>query len=129
MAAARKRRRRLGENPLKDTRAAIGISQKELAEELGLARTTIISAEQADPKPWILLACVGLGGIRLSGDRVGQLSGPRLTRIRTDMGLSAEELANRLGYAPSTINTWERSSPPLWAHPALVGLAVSLTRP
>lgn len=129
MAAVRKRRRRLGENPLRDVRAAIDISQKDLAEELGLARTTIISAEQVDPKPWLMLACVGLGCIRLSGDRVGQLSGPRLAQLRSDLGLSAEQLANRLGFAASTISTWERSAPPLWAHPAMVGLAVSLIGP
>lgn len=129
MAVSKKRRRRLGESPLKDIRAAMAISQKDFAEELGLARTTIITAEQNELKPWLLLAGIGLGCMRLSGNRVGQLSGLRLAQLRTDLGLSTEQLASKLGFAVSTIQTWERSAPPLWAHPAMVGLAVSLIEP
>jgi len=129
MAAVKKSRPSFGGNPLRDARTSIRMSQKELAGELGLARTTIVAAEQADPKPWLVLACVGLGCLRLSGVRVGQLTGMRLASLRTQLNLSAAELGRLFGYAESTINTWERTTPPIWTHPAMVGLAVSLTGP
>jgi len=124
--AARKKSRRDHGNPLRELRKSIGLSQLELGEELGWARTTILTAEKSDPKPSLMLSTSGLGCLRICGERVMQLTGGQLAARRVKLGLSQKGLADALGYAESSIQTWERQGPPLWVHPALVALAVSI---
>ncbi len=126
MAARKNSRRKIGGNPLRELRKTIGLSQQELGEELGWARTTILTAEKSDPKPSLMLSTIGLGCLRISGERVSQLTGDRMAERRIQLGLSQKSLADALGYAESSIQTWERLGPPLWVHPALVALAVSI---
>lgn len=114
-------------NALRDARNKLGLSQVELAELLDVARTTILSAEQDTPKPWMPIACLGLGNLMFVDESVRPLSGERFASHRERLGLSHAGLASKLGFAESTIKTWERTAPPVWAHPVMIGLtALSL---
>lgn len=111
-------------NALKDARTKLGISQQELAGEFDIARTTIISAERDTPRPWMAIACLGLGNLRYMDACVKAIDGARFKALREQLGLSHDALGKQLGFAASTILTWERTAPPAWAHPALIGLSV-----
>lgn len=124
--AARKKGRREHDHPLRALRITMGLSQQELGDELGLARTTILTAEKSDPKTSLMLSAIGLGCLRMSGQRVLQLTGKSMAERRSLLGLSQKDLAEALGYAESSVQTWERQGPPLWVHPALVAVAVTI---
>lgn len=111
-------------NALREARVKLGLSQVELAGEFDIARTTVITAEQATPRQWMTIACLGLGSLRYLDAGVKSLSGHEFAALRIRLGFSPADLAEKLGFAESTITTWERSGPPVWAHPAMVGLSV-----
>lgn len=111
-------------NALRDARNKLGLSQIELAEKLDVARTTIITAEQDTPRPWMTIACLGLGSLMFVDEVVKPLTGDRFASHRERLGYTPAVLATKLGFAESTINTWERTAPPAWAHPAMIGLTV-----
>lgn len=111
-------------NALRDARVKLGLSQVELAGEFDIARTTVIKAEQDTPRPWMTIACLGLGSLKFLDSSVKALSGKRFSALRERLGLTPAALGDHLGFAESTIVNWERTSPPAWAHPAMIGLSV-----
>lgn len=111
-------------NALREARNKLGLSQLELATEFDVARTTIISAEKSSPRPWMTIACLGLGSLMFVDQGVKTLSGESFSSLRERLGLTPGSLGSKLGFAESTIMTWERTAPPAWAHPAMIGLTV-----
>ncbi|MNG31851.1 hypothetical protein D3C84_1177300 [compost metagenome] len=70
------------------------------------------------------IACLGLGNLRYMDARVMAINGAKFRALREQLGLSHDALGQKLGFAESTILTWERTAPPAWAHPAMIGLSV-----
>lgn len=110
-------------NDIRHARAQLGLTQLDLAEHLGIARTSISNAEKDEPKPWMYLAVVGLGSLLLMSADVKQLNGKGFSTLRQRLQLTPAALGSKLGMAESTIITWERHGPPLWAYPALIALS------
>lgn len=110
-------------NDITDARARLGLTQLDLAEHLGIARTSISNAEKDEPKPWMYLAVVGLGSLLLMNADVKQLNGKGFSTLRQRLQLTPAALGSKLGMAESTIITWERHGPPLWSYPAMIALS------
>jgi DNA-binding XRE family transcriptional regulator len=102
----------------------LGLSQIEFAEELDIARTSVIKAERTTPNPWMEAACIGLGAIRVQRDWSSTISGPRFVHLREHFGFSPSMLGEEWGVSERTIRAWENGTPPAWTLPALVGLSV-----
>lgn len=102
----------------------LGLSQIEFAEELDIARTSVIKAERTTPNPWMEAACVGLGAIRIQRDWSSTITGPRFVRLRERFGFSPSMLGEEWGVTERTIRAWESGTPPAWTLPALVGLSI-----
>jgi DNA-binding XRE family transcriptional regulator len=109
---------------LKDARDRLGMTQRELADELCIARTSVIKAERDTPKPWMEAACIGLGGMRIYREGFSNLTGERFGRMREKFGFTAEMLGSEWGVTERTIRSWEHGVPPAWALPAIVGLSI-----
>lgn len=110
-------------NELRTARNKLGLTQQAFAEQLGVARTTISNAEMNQPRPWMVLACIGLSTLNILNADIKHLSGETFAQLRGRLQVTPAVLALRLGMAESTIVTWERRGPPLWAYPAMVALA------
>ncbi|MHC5195190.1 hypothetical protein ACYSUW_15645 [Pseudomonas frederiksbergensis] len=100
------------------------LSQIEFAEELDIARTSVIKAERTTPNPWMEAACIGLGAIRIQRDWSSTITGPRFVHLREHFGFSPSMLGEEWGVTERTIRAWEMGTPPAWTLPALVGLSI-----
>ena len=112
---------------LKEARDRLGLTQQEFAEELCIARTSVIKAERDLPKPWMEAACIGLGGIRVYREGYSNLTGEQFGRLREKFGFTAMVLGAEWGVTERTIRSWEIGSPPGWALPAIIGLSILKT--
>ena len=85
----------------------LGLLQKEVAERLGVD-TASIGWESNETQPMVhclpgIIAFLGHNPLPEGGDLVGKLK-----RLRSTLGLSQEQLADRLGIDESTVAGWER---------------------
>lgn len=108
------------EERLRQLRKEKGLSQKELAEALNVANTTVSIWERGLRKPemdtlekvrnYFEVSLAYLLGEN-TGERAGKSSvtfAQRLKELRVESGLTQEELAEKLGVTKNTIFVWEK---------------------
>lgn len=108
------------EERLRQLRKEKGLSQKELAEALNVANTTVSIWERGLRKPemdtlekvrnYFDVSLAYLLGEN-TGERAGKSSvtfAQRLKELRVESGLTQEELAEKLGVTKNTIFVWEK---------------------
>lgn len=113
----------LSNGPLKSCRKAMGLSQEELGELLGVSRNTIRSWEVGKEPRFLLSLCKGLKAYAILPHIAIELSGACLAQLRARMGLHQERLAERLGVSRPTLSRWENDTPPRWVSFAITALA------
>lgn len=118
----KKKQRGSEDTPFRAARRMMNLTQEQLAAELDVARTSIIAAEKGTQKQWLLMACLGLISMRITGAGSKAFTGAELKAKRLRLGFTPELLGERLGFAGSTISSWERATPPVWVEYAMVGL-------
>lgn len=108
---------------LAETRRLMRLGQKDLAELLGVSRTTISSWESSSPPRWIELLCSGLKASRVLPHIGLPITGTELIQARKALGYNQMEFAQRLAMSRSTISRWESDTPPRWVSFAIASLA------
>ena len=86
----------------------LGILQKDLADQLGVDTASIGNWESSEIQPMVhclpgIVAFLGHNPLPEADDLIGKLK-----RLRSTLGLSQEQLAQKLGIDESTIAGWER---------------------
>ena len=86
----------------------LGLLQKEVAEQLGVDTASIGNWESNEVQPMVhclpeILTFLGHNPLPEAADLIGKMK-----RLRSTLGLSQEQLAQKLGIDESTIAGWER---------------------
>jgi site-specific DNA recombinase len=93
---------------LRKTRLALKLLQREVAEKIGVDKTSVFNWERNSSSPEVrYMPAI----IRFLGyDPLPQASNPadRLVRRRTSLGLSQKQAAQQIGVDPGTLARWER---------------------
>ncbi|HDS1721576.1 helix-turn-helix domain-containing protein [Pseudomonas putida] len=108
---------------LRSCRKAIGLSQQELGDLLGVSRNTIRSWEIGKEPRFLLLLCKGLKAHYVLPHIGVELSGGCLSALRSRLGFHQEQLAEQLGVSRPTLSRWENDTPPRWVSFAVTALA------
>lgn len=117
------RKKQIAHGALRSCRKAIGLSQQELGDLLGVSRNTIHSWEVSKEPPFIAPLCKGLKAYAVLPHLAVELSGACLAQMRTRMGLYQEHLAEELGVSRPTLSRWENETPPRWVSFAITAIA------
>lgn len=122
---ARKLKNKHHPSGLAAARIALGMKQGELAQLLGVARSTIITWENMhhDRPVWLSLLCQGLYAYRIIPAIGEPLSGPALAEARQRLGVDQQLLGQKIGKSRNTISRWENDTPPKWLSFVLATLA------
>ncbi|MCU1334439.1 MAG: transcriptional regulator [Bryobacterales bacterium] len=93
---------------IRKRRLDLGLLQKEVAEQLGVDTASICNWESNEIQPMVhclpgIIAFLGHNPLPEAGDLIGKLN-----RLRSTLGLTQEQLAQKLGIDESTIAGWER---------------------
>ena len=93
---------------IRKRRLDLGLLQKQAAEQLGVDTASIVNWESNKIQPMVhclpgIIAFLGHNPLPEGDDLIGKLKRPRST-----LGLSQEQLAQKLGIDESTIASWER---------------------
>lgn len=112
---------------LKAARTALGLSQMELGQLLGVSRNTIRSwegrwATGMEPS-FMRHLCRGLLACSLMPHLAIELSGPCLAEFRAKMKVHQESFGQLLGVTRSTVSRWETDTPPRWLSYVLLSIA------
>ncbi len=110
-------------------REAFRLSQQQVAEILGVHRTTVIDWEKGNQPNWLHLACLGIPTTLVLRSAVSALTAEDLISARGYLNLEQAELASHLGVHVRTVRTWESKTPPTWLPIALIGLSLQLQAP
>jgi len=111
---------------IRKRRLDLGLLQKDVAERLGVDTASIGNWESNDVQPMVhclpgILAFLGHNPLPEADDLIGKLK-----RIRSTLGLSQEQLAQKLGIDESTIAGWERGdNTPVGAYRKLLEYFIS----
>ena len=89
-------------------RLGLKLLQKDVAEQLGLDKTSIFNWEGNKSSPEIRYMPAIIDFLGYDPLPEGNGWGERLVRQRTALGLTQKESAQRLGVDPSTLAKWER---------------------
>ena len=86
----------------------MGLLQKEVAEQLGVDTASICNWESNESQPMVhclpgIIAFLGHNPLPEGDDLISKFK-----RVRSTLGLSQEQLAQKLGIDESTIAGWER---------------------
>lgn len=108
---------------LKATRKALGLSQQELGEALGVSRNTIRSWEKDRERDFLRHVCRGLRACRIMPHLEPEATGQSVAAVRAGMRLHQDEFSSLLGVTRSTVSRWENDTPPRWVSFALLSLA------
>lgn len=108
---------------LRSCRKAIGLSQNELGDLLGVSRNTIRSWEVGNEPRFLPPLCKGLKAYAILPHIALEMSGACLAQMRARMGLHQEHLAEQLGVSRPTLSRWENDTPPRWVSFAMTALA------
>src|ERR1700731_2837268 len=93
---------------IRKRRLVLGLLQKQVAEQIGVDTASIVNWESNKIQPMVhclpgILAFLGHNPLPEADDLIGKLK-----RLRATMGLTQEQLAQKLGIDESTIAGWER---------------------
>jgi len=99
--------KKLGDH-LRKRRLDLGLLQKEVAEQLGVDTASICNWESNEVQPMVhclprIFAFLGYNPLPEADDLIGKLK-----RLRSTLGLTQEQLSQKLGIDESTIAGWER---------------------
>lgn len=117
------RKKHIAHGALRSCRKAIGLSQQDLGDLLGVSRNTIRSWEVGKEPRFMVPLCKGLKAYAILPHIAVELSGACLAQMRTRMGLHQEHLAEQLGVSRPTLSRWENDTPPRWVSFAMTALA------
>lgn len=117
------RKKQVAYGTLRCCRKAIGLSQQDLGDLLGVSRNTIRSWEVGKEPRFMAPLCKGLKAYVVLPHIAVELSGACLAQMRTRMGLHQEHLAEQLGVSRPTLSRWENDTPPRWVAFAMTALA------
>ena len=94
---------------IRKRRLGLKLLQKDVAEQLGVDKTSVFNWEgnRSSPEIRYMPAIIGFLGYNNPLPAAHTLSG-QLVRQRKGLGLSQKESAERLGVDPSTLAKWER---------------------
>ncbi len=108
---------------LRHARKMLGLSQVQLGELLGVSRNTIRCWETGDGPAFRPLLCRGLRAYKALPHLFIELTGPCLAGIRVRMGMTQDQLADRLTVSRPSLSRWENDTPPSWVVFAVTAIA------
>ena len=106
---------------LRKRRLDLGLLQKDLAKQLGVDTASIGNWESNEVQPMVhclpaILTFLGHNPLPEAADLIGKMK-----RLRSTLGFSQEQLAQKLGIDESTIAGWERGdNTPVGAYRKLI---------
>lgn len=112
---------------LRGFRADMGLTQRQMAESLGVVRSAYQCWETTSAPAWIRLACRGFAVSRVLGLMQKPYTGADLACARSLLGLTQPELAQGLFASKSSLSRWENGEPPAWVGFAMVALTYELS--
>jgi transcriptional regulator with XRE-family HTH domain len=104
----------LGEK-LQRRRLELGLTQKEVARELGISESTVVHWEKDQTEPLVRLMPNIIHFLGYDPVGVPRTLGERMRALRKGKGWTIDEAAASLGVDPTAWGSWERSGVIPWA--------------
>lgn len=111
---------------LRSFRAAMGLSQSQLADLFDVCRSTICNWESQAAPTWVELACRGIRAARILPELSRPFDCASLINARNQFGLNQTEFAAKLGLTRATLSRYENKRPPRWVAYAIAALAFEI---